>query len=90
MEARVYVLLNTVDNCTDQVLETLRGRPGILMADRLEGPHDVMIVMEAPDRAKLAERMVRALAQVESMTEDLTLLPAETGYVRPAFACHKG
>ena len=75
MSAKAYVLLNVVHEKQQQVVRALRGKPGVLMVDVLEGPPDVVIVLGARDRQKLAELTVQALALVEAMTEELQLLP---------------
>jgi len=75
MSAKAYVLLNVVHEKQQQVVRALRGKPGVLMVDVLEGPPDVIVVLGARDRQKLAELTVQALALVEAMTEELQLLP---------------
>jgi len=64
-----------VDGKAEQATEVLRKRPGVVMADALEGPPDVVIVMEAPERQQLAKLTVQALASVETITERVSLLP---------------
>jgi len=75
MSAKAYVLLNVVHEKQDQVVRALRGKPGVLMVDVLEGPPDVVVVLGAKERQKLAKLTVQALASVEAMTEELQLLP---------------
>ncbi len=75
MSARVYILLDVVAGTSGQVTEALRGKPGVVMADPLEGPPDVILVLEAPKRRKLAELTIQALASVEIVTEGMRLLP---------------
>ncbi len=79
MSARAYVLLDVRGEKAEHVAQTLRSRPGVAIADLLEGPPDVFLMVEAPSRQKLAELTVGALASVESMTEDLCLLPVHNG-----------
>ncbi len=79
MSARVYILLDIVHGKSEYVIQALRGKPGVVMADPLEGPPDVIIVVEAPKRQQLAELTIQALASVETMTEGLRLLPAQGG-----------
>jgi len=79
MDNRVYVLLDIMDGKAKQVPQVLRKSPGVVMADAVEGPPDVIMVVEASDRQKLAGLTVQALAAVESMTENFLLLPAEPG-----------
>ena len=75
MSVKAYVLLNVVHEKQKQVVRALRGKSGVLMIDILEGPLDVIIVLEARDCQKLAKLTVQALALVEAMTEELQLLP---------------
>ena len=75
MSDRAYILLNIVDGKAEQATEVLRKSPGVVMADALEGPPDVVIVMEAPERQQLAKLTVQALASVETITERVSLLP---------------
>jgi hypothetical protein len=75
MSAKAYVLLNVVHEKQEQVVRALRGKLGVLMVDVVEGPPDVVVVLEARNRQKLAKRTVQALALVETMTEELQLLP---------------
>jgi hypothetical protein len=39
------------------------------------------MVVEAPERQRLARLMVQAIAEVEMMTEDIQLLPAHDGLI---------
>jgi hypothetical protein len=80
MSARVYVLLDTVNGKSEQVTQVLRGKPGVILAEPLEGSPDVIMVVEAPRREKLAKLTNEALASVELLTENLQLLPARIEY----------
>ena len=75
MSAKAYVLLNVVHDNQQQVVWALRGKPGVLMVDVVEGPPDVIVVVEARDRQKLAKLTTQALALVEAITEEVQLLP---------------
>lgn len=77
--ARVYVLLRTVQDCAGNAVLALRQNVGVVAADRLEGPPDIIVVMEAADRPKLARAVVKALASVEVMTDSVELLPVQDG-----------
>ena len=72
---RAYVLLRLAKGNPDRVAQTLRRKPGVLMADPLEGPPDVIVVVEAPERQRLADLTVQALSSVETMIENVRLLP---------------
>lgn len=72
---RAYVLLRLTKGNPDRVAQALRRKPGVLMADPLEGPPDVIVVVEASERQKLADLTVQALSSVETMIENVRLLP---------------
>ena len=76
MVFRAYMLPDIADGKPGQVVRVLRDKPGVVMADLLEGPPDVIVVVEASERQKLAEFTIQALASVEAMTEDIQLLRA--------------
>jgi len=72
---RAYILLRLAKGNPEQVAQALRRKPGVLMADPLEGPPDVIVVVEAPERQRLADLTVQALSSVETMIENVRLLP---------------
>jgi len=53
----------------------LRSKRGVLMADSLEGPPDLIMVVEASDKQKLAQLAINALATVETVTQGVQILP---------------
>ena len=73
--ARAYVLLRLAKGDPQKVAQSLRHKLGVLMADALEGPPDVIVVVEAPGRQELADLTVRTLSSVENMIENVRLLP---------------
>lgn len=79
MGTKVYVLLDVIEGKLEQVVQTLPGKPGVVEVDLLEGSPNVMVVVEAPERKKLAEWTIQALASVEKMTEGVQLLPTRDG-----------
>ena len=77
MSERVYVLLSVVGGQSEEVARTLRSKCGVLATDVLEGPPDVMMVVEARGRQQLARLMSSALASVENMTANMQVLPTQ-------------
>ena len=77
MGDRAYILLDIADGKAKQAIKVLRESPGVLMVDALEGPPDVIIVMEALERQQLAKLAVQALASVETMTDHVSVLPTK-------------
>ena len=79
MSERVYLLIDAIEGKGGQVAQTLRGHPGVKMLDLLEGPPDVIVMLQALSRQKLAELTNLALASVDSMTEGMQVLPVQNG-----------
>jgi len=79
MSARAYVLLDAVEGKAHEVAQTLRNKPGVNMVDMLEGPPGLIVVMQARTRQRLAELTNKALASVETMTDNWQLLPVQNG-----------
>ena len=77
VNAKTYVLLNIVDGKAGQVTQTLRGKAGVKMVDVLEGPPNVIMMIQARDRQRLADLTNWALAAVDTMTEGVQLLPTQ-------------
>ncbi len=68
MNDKACILLDIVDGKAEQIAQALQGSLGVVIADAVEDPPDVIIVMEIPNREQLAKQTNRAIASVESMT----------------------
>jgi hypothetical protein len=75
MSAKVYILLNVSNGNFIQVIEALKRQKGVIIADMLEGPPDLIIVVEAPERQKATEYLMRILDVVDNVFEDILVLP---------------
>lgn len=75
--SKVFVLLDVVEGEPEEVAQMLRGKPGVIMTEVLEGPPDLIIIMEALKRQQLAQLTLQVLASVETMTENISLLPVK-------------
>ena len=75
--AKVFVLLDIVAGQPEEVAQMLRGKPGVIITEVLEGPPDLIIVMEALKRQQLAKLTSQVLASVEAMTGNIYLLPVK-------------
>ncbi len=76
MSARAYLLLNIVQGKSEEAARILRDEVGVVAVDMLEGPPDIIVLIEASGRSTLARLTVRAIASVEALTQDIQLLPA--------------
>lgn len=74
MGVRAYVLLNVVDGKSERAVQTLRCNSGVVIADLLEGHTNIIVMVEAPDRQKLAEFLMPVIGSIDGITEDLHLL----------------
>jgi len=74
---RVYVLIDAIEGKAGRLAQMLRGQPAVKMVDVLEGPPDVIVMLQARSRLELAELTNQALVSVESMTEGLKVLPVQ-------------
>jgi len=77
MVARAYVLFDIVDGKSEQVAQALQDKPGVVIAEQLEGPPDLIMVTEASDLPHLAKLTVQAITSVEAMIHGLRLLPVQ-------------
>lgn len=75
MSARVYVLQDVEQEELAEVVRTLRGRPDVAMVDAVEGPPDIIMMVEARGRRRLAELTIEAISSIENMTMKSQLLP---------------
>ena len=78
MSARVYITLDTAGQEPDQVILTLRGKKGVVIADRLEGYPHVLIALEAADRKRLLALTTKTLSYLETVGDDISLLPVRS------------
>jgi DNA-binding Lrp family transcriptional regulator len=74
MSARAYLLLDIADGKADQLAKTLRGQPGVMAADILDGRPDIIVLVEAADRLKLAQFMMPVLDSIDRVTNDMRLM----------------
>ena len=84
MNHKVYMLLDVIDGSTEKVTRVLRRKLGVVIVDALEGPPDVVVLIEAPEREQLAKWTIEALSSVETLTEQVRLLPTRDGSSRIA------
>lgn len=75
MSERAYLLMDITDGKHRDVIQSLVSKPGVTTVDMLEGPPDILVVVEGATRNELAELTVDALSSVESYTENVRLLP---------------
>lgn len=75
MSTRVFVLLELVNVDSTRVARILRIKPGVAMVNLLEGPPDLILAIEAPERLKAGKYLMEVLDSVNGFTENLRILP---------------
>jgi hypothetical protein len=86
MCARIYITLDSINHKPEQVLQAVRGRKGVVIADRLDGNPDVLIALEARDRRKLWKLTTETLGHLENIVDEVNVLPVRRRASRPAGA----
>lgn len=75
MCAKAYVFIDVSNGKSEQVVKTLRNKPGVVAVDNVEGPPDVIMIVEATKRQELANLTIEAMLSVEGLTESVKCLP---------------
>ena len=69
---QAYILIQTEVGKATHVVEQIRAVPGVLAADDVTGPYDVIVRAEAASVDDLGKMVVRQVQQVEGITRTLT------------------
>jgi DNA-binding Lrp family transcriptional regulator len=72
MAITAYVLIQTEVGKAVRVAEAVRGIPGIVAADDVTGPYDVIVRAEAPSLDDVARLVVDKIQTVEGITRTFT------------------
>ena len=72
MSVHAYILIQTEVGKANSVVEAIRGLPGVLGADDVTGPYDVIVRAEAATVDELGKMVVSQVQLVEGITRTLT------------------
>jgi hypothetical protein len=72
---KAYILIDVADGRANEILAMLQGQPSITKIECVEGPPDIVMVVEADEIQKLAELTIKALTKVEHLTGSIRCLP---------------
>ena len=70
-EVEAYVLIQTAVNAAN-VARDIRPLDGVISAEDVSGPYDVIVRMRAPDMDGLGKLVVSRIQKVEGITRTLT------------------
>ena len=72
MAVHAYVLIQTDVGKAAQVAQQLKDLKGVVVADGVTGPYDVIARAEAPSVDDLGRMVVRDMQQIEGITRTIT------------------
>ena len=72
MTVHAYVLIQTDVGKAAQVAQELSSIDGVVVADGVTGPYDVIARAEAPSMNELGRMVVRDMQQIEGITRTIT------------------
>ena len=72
MTVHAYVLIQTDVGKAAQVAQQVSGIEGVLVADGVTGPYDVIARAESPSMNDLGRMVVRDIQQIEGITRTIT------------------
>jgi DNA-binding Lrp family transcriptional regulator len=72
MKVQAYILIQTEVGKASSVVQSIRGLTGVIDADDVTGPYDVIVKAEAPSVDDLGKMVVSQIQLVEGITRTLT------------------
>ena len=72
MTVHAYVLIQTDVGKAAQVAQQVSGLAGVLVADGVTGPYDVIARTEAPSMNDLGRMVVQDIGRIEGITRTIT------------------
>jgi DNA-binding Lrp family transcriptional regulator len=78
MSAKAYVFINTSAEKTGLVVQELRKMPGVMTADLVTGPYDVVAVVQGGDANAVGKLILNEIRGLNGISSTLTCLAIET------------
>jgi DNA-binding Lrp family transcriptional regulator len=75
--ARVYLLVNVLPGKDISVRDTLRGIKGVVNADVVTGPYDIIASLEGKDTADIFEKIIRRIRKIKGISRTETFVAIE-------------
>ena len=72
MRVQAYVLVQTEVGSTVGVRSAIAAIPGVVSAEDVTGPYDIIVRVEAPGMDELGREVLSAIQQVGGITRTLT------------------
>ncbi len=74
---RAYVLTEVCTGQEQDLLRTLRNAPGVIRADHVFGPYDIIVEIDAPNLAAIGKLVFETIRCQPCVTETITCLAVE-------------
>ena len=72
MAARAYILIDVTGDKVAACLQALRALEGVVKADAVAGPYDIIAVVEGKDVQVVGETVVGKIRQIDGVHETVT------------------
>jgi hypothetical protein len=72
VDTRAYVLIDSDPEMTDRVVQSLRCRRDVRLADAINGPHDVIAVIEGSNASAVATAILSSIRKLQGV-KDITV-----------------
>jgi DNA-binding Lrp family transcriptional regulator len=71
---KAYVLIQVETGKADSVVKAIRTKPGVVSADLVVGPHDIVALLAGPDADAVAKIVVNDIQSVRGVQRTLTYM----------------
>ncbi len=78
MSAKAYVLISTTAEKTASVVQALRKLPGVMTADLVTGPYDVVAVVQGGDANAVGKLILNEIRGLPGISSTLTCLAIDS------------
>jgi DNA-binding Lrp family transcriptional regulator len=78
MSTKAYVLISTSAEKTGSVVQGLRKLPGVMAADLVTGPYDVVAVVQGGDANAVGKLILNEIRGLPGISSTLTCMAIET------------
>jgi nitrate reductase NapAB chaperone NapD len=79
MSYKAYVIIDSPAEKTANIVSTLLKKPGVVSVDLVEDSPQLIVVVEARGRRKLAELTVKPISAADSMATIMQLVTTTSG-----------
>jgi DNA-binding Lrp family transcriptional regulator len=77
MSVKAFILVDTSPGKAREVAQKLRHVSGVSAAHAVTGPHDIIMIAEAPDVSSLGEMIVQKVQSVAGVNRTVTSIVAD-------------